>query len=134
MMRFTQAALKIRETMDKAGAMLTDEQASTVADLYPHMRFNGELIKAGTRINWDGCIMRAAVDLWDREDSTPAIAPSLWSEINYRDGARVIPDVITAELAFSEGELGWWKNVIYRSKINANVWTPEMYPQGWEAL
>ena len=38
----------------------------------------------------------------------------------------------TESKAFAEGELGYWKGDIYKSLINANVWTPEAYPAGWE--
>ena len=27
-------------------------------------------------------------------------------------------------------ELGWWKNTLYKSTLDNNVWTPEQYPSG----
>ena len=53
-------------------------------------------------------------------------------KINYKDGVRVIPDVISAAEAFALDELGWWDGAIYKSLIAANVYTPDAYPQGWE--
>ena len=50
----------------------------------------------------------------------------------YKDGVRVIPDVISAVEAFAKDELGWWNGAIYKSLIAANVYTPDAYPQGWE--
>ena len=35
-------------------------------------------------------------------------------------------------LAFSEGEIGWWGDKLYRSKVNDNVYTPAQYPDNWE--
>ena len=90
------------------------------------------LIKNGTLINWNGILKRAAVDLWDTEENNPDNAPTLWEDINYREGHRIIPEVITVGLAFSEGETGWWNDVLYRSKVNANVYTPDAYPNNWE--
>lgn len=130
-MKWLEAAQKIRNVMDTAGAMLDDKQASSVPALYPVLRYNGELVKAGTRINWHGQIKRAAVDLWDTAENDPDAAPALWSSIDYRDGVRVIPDIITAALAFSKGECGWWQYKIYESQLDGNVWTPEDYPTGW---
>ena len=118
--------------MDKACGMLDDAQASTVTGLYPRMQYKGELIQSGTRINWNGQLKRAAADLWDTEQNNPDNAPSLWEDVNYRDGYRVIPKVITAGLAFSLGEIGWWGDTLYRSLMDANVYTPEVYPAGWE--
>ena len=111
----------------------TDEQASTVAILYPTLKRDGALVAAGTRVNWNGEIMRAAVDLWDSEGNDPESAPNLWERICYRKGCRVIPETITAGTAFSQGERGWWGDELYVSLINDNVWTPQAYPAGWEA-
>lgn len=132
MSKWTEAAKVVRDTMDKAGAMLTDAQASTVVDLYPALRGDGALITAGTRINWKGQLKRAAVDLWDTETNTPDNTPALWEDVNYREGYRIIPEVITAGLAFAKGEIGWWGDTLYRSLMDANVYTPEAYPAGWE--
>ena len=115
-------------------ANLDDATASTVIPLYPGMRYDGSLIRAGVRINWNGALKRAAVDLWDREDSNPDNAPDLWEDILYRDGYRIIPEVITVGLAFADGEKGWWGDVLYKSKQNANVYTPEQHPDGWEIV
>ena len=132
--KWYEAAKPVRATMDKAGGLLTDQEASGVVALYPTMQFDGSLIPAGTRIQWDNQIKRAAVDLWDTLENTPDAAPALWSSIDYRDGVRVIPEIITAELAFSRGELGWWAGTVYESLLDANVWTPEAYPAGWKEV
>jgi hypothetical protein len=96
------------------------------------MQYNGKLIKAGTRINWNGTVMRAATDLWDTEENNPQNAPTLWEEINYRSGYRVIPETITVGTAFAMDEIGWWKDMLYKSLIANNVWNPDAYPAGWE--
>lgn len=133
MKSYYQGALRKREAIDKAAGMLTDAQASTVTTLYSGMKYNGELIESGTRINWNGDLKRAAVDLWDREENNPDNAPALWEDVLYRDGYRIIPEVITAGLAFSYGEIGWWGDTLYRSILEtANTYTPEQYPAGWE--
>lgn len=77
---------------------------------------------------------RAAVDLWDYETNNPDKAPTLWEDIDYREGYRVIPETITVGLAFAKGEIGWWKGTKYKSLIDANVYTPDAYPAGWQAV
>lgn len=112
-------------------ANIDDAIASTVIPLYPVMQYNGSLIKAGMRINWNGTLKRAAVDLWDRTDCNPENAPDLWEDINYRDGYRIIPETITVGLAFSSGERGWWEDSLYESTVDGNVYTPEEFPANW---
>lgn len=121
-----------RAQLDKALPTVPDKDASGCVDLYPTLKQSGSLIKAGTRINWNGWLKQATVDLWDTEENDPDHAPTLWAKILYKDGVRVIPDVITAAEAFALDELGWWNGAIYKSLIAANVYTPDAYPQGWE--
>lgn len=121
---FIAAFLKMRDGVD-------DAVASIAISVYPKLDNDGELIKAGTRINWNGTLKRAAVDLWDTTENTPDNAPSLWEDINYKEGYRIIPEVITAGLAFDINECGWWNDNLYQSTIAANVYTPAQYPAGW---
>ena len=127
-------ALRLRAIVEQAAASLDDQTASEGAALFPRLTQGGSLVSAGTRINWGGVIKRAAVDLWDTDTNTPDAAPTLWEDIAYRHGYRIIPATITAGAAFAQGECGWWGDVLYRSTIASNVWTPDAYPAGWEAV
>ena len=130
-------AERIRAQVEAGAAALPDAEASIEPSLTRKMRYDGSLIRAGTRIDWGGVLKRAAVDLWDTEGNNPDNALDLWENVLYRDGIRVIPDVITAGLAFSYGEQGWWGDVLMRSILpgeKTNVYTPEQYPAGWEEV
>ena len=125
-------ARAIRQILVNESASLTDAAVSMAPECLDRMTYDGSLIKHGTRINWGGEIKRAAVDLYDREDQDPAHAPTLWEAVMYRLGYRIIPETITVGLAFSEGEISWWGDKLYRSKIDSNVYTPAQYPDNWE--
>lgn len=127
-------ALRLRAIVEQAAASLDDKTASTAGMLFPRLKQDGALVKAGTRINWNGTLKRAAVGLWDTEANNPDNAPTLWEDIAYRDGYRIIPQTITAGTAFALDECGWLGDTLYRSTISNNVWTPEQYPAGWEAV
>ena len=130
--RTAEEARAWRAQLEKALPAVPDKDASGCVDLYQTLKQNGSLIKAGTRINWGGWLKQATVDLWDTEANDPDHAPALWAKILYKDGVRVIPDVISAAEAFAQYELGWWDGAIYKSKRPANTYTPEQYPDGWE--
>ena len=127
-------AMRYRAIIEQASASLDDQIASTAPKLCPKLKQDGSLVKAGTRINWHGTLKQAAVDIWDTAANTPDAAPTLWEDIQYRSGYRIIPETITVTTAFSEGECGWWGDTLYRSKVNANVYTPEQYAANWEAI
>lgn len=123
-----------KKQMSTITAAATDVVASECVDLFPCMTYSGELIKNGTRIKWQGKLKRAAVDLWDREDNDPDNAPALWENVAYYKGHRIIPETITATLAFSAGEIGYWSkdDTFYAAKADGTVWTPEGHPAAWE--
>ncbi len=127
-------AIYLRSIVEKAVTSLDDKTASTAVTLSRKMQYNGSLIPAKTRINWHGSLKRASVDIWDTESNNPDNAPTLWEDIAYKDGFRIIPEVITATLAFAEGECGWWEDKLYRSVVNGNVYTPAVYPANWELV
>lgn len=125
-------AMNIRTIIEQASESLPDSRASEAPKLFRGMKYDGTLISTGTRINWKGEIKKAKVDLWDTEINNPDSAPDLWADIDYRNGIRIIPETITTSLAFSEGELGWWGDVVYRSKVDTNVFTPAQFADNWE--
>lgn len=127
-----QEAQTIRGFIETAAAGLDDAAASQMALLFPGLKGDGSLVESGTRINWNGVVKRAAVDLWDTDTNNPDNAPTLWEDLTYIDGIRIIPEVITAGTAFSKGERGWWNGVLYESLIDGNVYSPESYPAGWK--
>lgn len=124
-------ARKLRPLMVKAAQSLDDKDASEAVELFGGMQYDGSLISAGTRINWFGILKQAAVDMWDTVENNPVNAPTLWQDIAYKQGIRIIPANITATEKFAKGERGWWHDEVYESLIDANVYTPEQYPDGW---
>lgn len=125
-------AIEMRRAIERGSKSLSDKEVSITPDILPRMRYTGAAIEAGTRINWKGKVKSASVTLWDREDSNPDNAPTLWRDVNYRKGVRVIPEYITVTEAFSEGEEGIDDNdVVWVSKYNNNVYTPVQYEANW---
>ena len=127
-------AIYLRSVVEQAAESLDDKTASTAAILFPGLKQDDALVRAGTRINWKGTIKRAAVALWDTVDNDPEHAPNMWEDIQYRDGYRIIPKVITVGLVFALDEIGWWEDALYRSKRADNAYTPAQDPDRWELV
>ena len=130
-MSYIETARKLRAIIETACVSLSDKTASEAVELFPQLKQDNSLIKSGTRINHNGTIIRAAVDLWDTETNSPENAPTLWETLSYKDGYRIIPEVITVGTAFSKGEIGWWNDELYESLVDSNVYTPEQYAANW---
>ena len=124
-------AEKLRSLIEQASVNLTDKDASEGPELFPGLKENSTLVKSGTRINWNGVVKRASVDLWDTAENNPDNAPALWEDISYKEGYRIIPETLTAGTAFALDECGWWNDQLYKSLMEANIYTPDQYPAGW---
>ena len=133
-MDILEKARLLRKNIISSSASLEDKVASETPELFKKLSESGELIKVGTRINWNGVLKRASVDLYDTLENNPDNAPTLWEDISYKEGYRIIPETITVGTAFSKDEYGWWKDTLYKSLLDSNVWTPEQYPSGWESI
>lgn len=133
-MNYVEQAKKLRTIIENVVNLADDKTSSEAVELLPVLKYDGSLIKAGTRINYNGIVKKAAVDLWNTEDNNPDNAPSLWQDIRYKDGYRIIPDIITVTDMFSQDEIGWWEDELYKSLVDNNVYTPEQYASNWEIL
>jgi len=131
-MSHVEKARKLRKIIESAIGLVDDKTSSEAVELLPVLKNDNALVKAGTRINYKGVVKKATVDLWDTEANNRDNAPALWEDILYKDGYRLIPEVITVTTAFAKDEIGWWKDELYRSLSDNNVYTPEQYSQNWE--
>lgn len=127
-------ALKLRSLVEQASAYLPDKEASEAVSLSPRLKRDGSLVKSGTRINWNGKLKRAKVDLWDMEINDPDNAPDLWDDVEYRDGIRIAPAAFTSTNAAHYGELIWFGEEVYKSLKDGNVHTPSQAPSVWELV
>ena len=133
-MDYIAQAQKYRPIIEKAMQGVPDKEASEAPYLLPHSLHHEprKELPAGFRVYWHGKVLKSKIPLWDDEMYDPDHSPESWQEIAYRDGYRIIPDVITVTEAFSMGERGWWGDTLYESLANANVYTPEQYPDNWK--
>lgn len=133
-MNILERARLLRKNIVVSSASLEDKVASETPELFGRLNQNGDLVKVGTRVNWNGALKRASVDLYDTLENNPDNAPTLWEDIEYKEGYRIIPEIITVGTAFSKDEYGWWKDTLYISLIDNNVWTPEQNLSGWNEV
>lgn len=133
-MNHIEKAKKLRKIIEKAIVSVDDKTSSEAIELLPSLKNDNSLISSGTRINFNGSVKKATVDLWDIESNNPDNAPALWENIQYKDGYRVIPEIFNVTNTFAKDEIGWWKDKLYKSLVDANVYTPEQYAMNWEIL
>lgn len=124
-----------KASIDTAGAMLTDEQAIEVIDLYDEWAV-GVTYKVNTRIRYGEKLYKVLQEHTTQADWTPDVTPALYVEVAPAGQYREIKDGMLSTEAFAKGEIGWWKEKdnLYESLFDGNVYTPDSYPAGWEKV
>ena len=79
---------------------------------------------------WQGLQAHTSSAEW-----TPDTAVSLYKRIGVsEDGTPEWVQPLGASDAYNRGDVVTYNGEKYRSLIDGNVWPPEAYPQGWEAV
>lgn len=137
-MTVIEQAYAIREAMDTAGAMLTEEQAIMCVRLYKPWEANkeyavGEYLTYGTNGVGDPQlykVVQAHTSLvnWP-PDQTPALYEALGLD---NEGYPIWARPTGAHDAYNTGDIVNYNGVLYKSLIDGNTYSPDEYPAGWE--
>lgn len=122
--KWTEAAKVIRDVMDTAGAMLTDEQAATVPTLYRPWE-TGVDYATGDRRQYNGILYRCLQAHTAQEAWNPAAAPSLWAKVLIPDPT-VIPEWEQPDSTnpYMKGDKVTHNGKTWVSLVDNNVWEP----------
>ena len=70
-----------------------------------------------------------------QSDWAPNISPALWKECGVADnGILEWSQPISSADAYMLGDEVMYNGIHYRSTIDNNVWSPEVYTEGWEVV
>ena len=111
---------------------LTDEEALAVAELFPTWHsMLGKQVAKDERYWDDGKLWKVLQPHIVQADWRPKDAVSLFVEVSIEEWPE-IPENISAENAWMQGDKGTWKGQHYISLIDNNVWNPDQYPAAWQ--
>lgn len=115
---------------DVAISYLDDTQAEIVTDLFPEWK-TGKAYAVGDRAKYDGLLYKCVQAHTSQADWTPDIVPALWTRTSTEEWPEWIQPT-GAQDAYNRGDKVTYKGEHYISLIDANVYSPEAYPAGWE--
>lgn len=113
----------------------TDEEALAVKDIYP-VWAAGVALAVDERVRSNNKLYRVLQAHTTQAGWEPENAPALFVEAAAAGEYREIKENMLPTEAFALGEIGWYqsKDNLYKSLIDANVYTPDTYPSGWEKV
>ncbi len=129
-MSYLDSAKRLRAVIDRAGAMLTDEQALTVPLIYPEWSGDSIVYAAGDRVLRDGLLYRCLQPHTSQAAWTPTDAQSLWAKVLIPIQGE-IPEWEQPESTnpYAKGDKVTHNGKTWESTIDGNVWEPGVY--GW---
>lgn len=127
----------VDEEQERILSILTDEQAITVADVFPEW-IEGREYEVGYRVLYEGVLYKCIQGHTSQADWTPDAAPSVWARMLNPD-PEVIPvwEQPDSTNAYMTGDKVHYPTIgdpVYESTMDNNVYSPEAYPQGWQIV
>lgn len=140
MMDKLQAAAQMRRALQLFAASLDEETALEIAGIYPPWAPGraytvGEYLTYGVNSVGDPQLYLVVQNHTSQADWEPDKLPALYSPIGLtEDGCPVWSRPAGAHDAYKAGDVVDYRGTLYRCTMDGNVWSPEEYPQGWEAV
>ena len=124
------------EIISEVSEILTDEQATDVPQVFPEWATD-TAYKVGDRRRYAGKLYKCLQAHTSQADWTPDVASSLWVEIAKPGEIPVWRQPTGAQDAYNTGDKVHYPDAdspVYESTIDANVYSPEAYPAGWQLV
>ena len=121
-------------------ASLSDEKAMEIATIYDPWKVGkayavGEFVTYGVNAVGDPQLYKVVQAHTSQADWTPDAVASLYDAIGLDNkGYPVWSQPTGAHDAYNTGDIVNYNGTLYKSLIDGNVYSPEAYPAGWEAV
>lgn len=129
-----QRAQALRDVI--VGAMQNVDDAAALSNplLFPEWETDVTL-SAGQKVRYGGVLYKVLQSHVTQGGWSPEDAPSLFAKLLIQD-EDVIPDWVQPDSTnpYMKGDKVMYNGVKYESLIDNNVWSPEAYPAGWQAI
>ena len=129
-------AMKLRQMIVKASASLPDEDALNAVELFPAWKTD-TAYTLDERIRYGGNLYRCEQAHTSQADWTPEKTPALWTEVAEPGTIPVWRQPTGVQDAYNTGDKVHYPTAddpVYESLIDANVYSPEAYPAGWQVV
>lgn len=124
MLSYLEGAKIVRAAMDKAGLLLTDNQALEVPEIYPFWSA-GVAYKLNDRVRYLNILYRCITAHTSQSDWDPVDAPSLWAKVLTSESGEPLPwEQPGSTNPYMKGDKVTHNGFTWESLIDNNVWEP----------
>ena len=134
------SAEQLRRSLQLLVASLTEDKAMEIASVYPAWETTrayavGDIVSYGTNSVGDPQLYKVVQAHTSQADWTPDAAPALYDAFGLDDaGYPLWAQPSGAHDAYNVGDIVNYNGTLYESIISGNVWSPDVYPAGWQLV
>ena len=117
---------------------ISQEDYKDLLDLYPKWEVGLDVSPSDPPYEYQGSLYKVVQAHKTQADWTPDKTPALFTNVEPskdKDGAEVVPDFVKpkgSHDAYKKGDKVIFEGKVYVSLIDANVYSPKEYAEGWE--
>lgn len=129
----------LRAEIESMAQGLDDTAAEAVPELFPEWNPAGCDYKTGDRVRYAGILYKVLQPHTSQPDWTPDVAVALYAKVLAgQDGTPIgvweQPDSTNGYKKGNKVHYPTMDDPVYESLIDNNIWSPEVYPQGWQLI
>lgn len=134
------SAEQLRRALQLLVASLADDKALEIASVYPAWEANhayavGDIISYGSNPVGDPQLYKVVQGHTSQADWPPSATPALYDAFGLdANGYAVWAQPSGVHDAYNTGDVVNYSGTLYKSIIDGNVWSPDVYPAGWEPV
>lgn len=135
-----QAAEQMRRVVQLYAGTLPEEKALEIATIYPEWEVGkayvvGDILSYGTNSAGDPQLYKVVQAHTSQADWTPDSVPALYDAFGLdASGYPIWSQPSGAHDAYNTGDIVNYNGTLYQSLIDGNVWSPDVYPDGWQMV
>lgn len=129
-MTYIERARALRPYIEKAASSLTDEDALQAVELFPQWVVEHAYV-VGERLQYNGVLYRVVQAHTSQADWAPDKTPALFVFVSLDEWPEFVQPT-GAHDAYKKGDKVTFNGKHYISLIDANVYSPAVYPAGWQ--
>ena len=129
-MTYIERARALRPYIEKAASSLTDEDALQAVELFPQWVVEHAYV-VGERLQYNGVLYRVVQAHTSQADWAPDKTPALFVVVSLDEWPEFVQPT-GAHDAYNKGDKVTFNGKHYISLIDANVYSPAVYPAGWQ--
>jgi len=127
---------EIKSALQLTVADLPESEQVNYVSLYPAWKVP-LTVQVGEKYQYNGILYKVIQAHTTQLDWPPDIVPALFVQVNVPDVIPVWKQPTGAHDAYNVGDKVHFPTIsdpVYESRIDANVWSPAVYPAGWQLV